>query len=478
LLESRIKTYQNVLQIVDICACTWSFWFGLYFTSAFPMSRSVEGYFYINIYLSAACAFSLFFIYLTHIASFWIFEFRKTTSYASNISLRAISLLATLVLDCGLIVLFLILFKAPYLSSTFYMCYVSIAFPSILLTKALAHSLPQLIFSPTERGSVNLLIIGSNEDAYHFFTFLQRNAFLGYRVVGFLDDENRCRRPIPIIGKLDDFVTIIKDRIVDRCVLFMSLRSQADKIVKILDVAESQGAPVQLMSNIFESRYKYSSPFTVGAFSGLLFDVTPTEPWWLLSKRAFDIAVSLTALLCSAPILLLAMLAILLDDGWPVVFTQKRIGFRKRPFILYKLRTMRSDAETMQERVEHLNEMDGPVFKIKSDPRITRIGKLLRKYGVDELPQLFNVLTGAMSIVGPRPLAKRDFDCLPEKWLRRRFSVRPGLTCLWQIKNNRNDVPFEEWMKLDIQYVDAWSFFEDVKICVKTIPAILSGTGR
>lgn len=442
------------------------------------MARNVEGYYYINIYLAAACAFSLFFIYLTHIASFWIFEFRKTTNYALNISLRAISLLATLVFDCGLIVLFLIIFKAPYLSSSFYVYYVSIAFPSILLAKALAHYLPQLIFTPTERGIINLLIIGSSEDAYHFFTFLQRNAFLGYRVVGFLDDENRCRRPIPIIGKLDDFFAIIKDKIVDRCVLFMSLRSQADKIVHILEAAESQGAPVQLMSTIFESRYKYTSPFAIGAFSGLLFDVTPTESWRLLSKRAFDIVVALAALFITAPILLLAMLAILLDDGWPVVFTQKRIGFRKRPFILYKLRTMRTGAETMQERVEHLNEMDGAAFKIKSDPRITRIGKLLRKYGVDELPQLFNVLTGAMSIVGPRPLAKRDFDCLPEKWLRRRFSVRPGLTCLWQTMRNRNDVSFEEWMRLDVQYVDAWSFFEDMKICLKTIPAILSGTGR
>ena len=143
---------------------------------------------------------------------------------------------------------------------------------------------------------------------------------------------------------------------------------------------------------------------------------------------------------------------------------------------MFKFRTMVPNAESMQEKLLHLNEMSGPVFKIKKDPRITPVGRVLRKTSIDELPQLFNVLRGDMSLVGPRALPLRDYQCFNEDWQRRRFSVPPGITCLWQI-HGRNAIPFEQWMKLDIQYIDKWSFWLDLKILALTIPAVFKGSG-
>jgi lipopolysaccharide/colanic/teichoic acid biosynthesis glycosyltransferase len=159
-----------------------------------------------------------------------------------------------------------------------------------------------------------------------------------------------------------------------------------------------------------------------------------------------------------------------------VFFIQERVGLNKKRFHLYKFRTMVADAEERQREIEHLNEASGPVFKIRSDPRLTPAGKFLRKTSIDELPQLFNVLKGDMSLVGPRPLPVRDYQGFDQDWQRRRFSVRPGITCLWQI-NGRSSIPFEKWMELDMQYIDQWSLWMDFKILAKTIPVVLKGTG-
>jgi lipopolysaccharide/colanic/teichoic acid biosynthesis glycosyltransferase len=177
-----------------------------------------------------------------------------------------------------------------------------------------------------------------------------------------------------------------------------------------------------------------------------------------------------------APVLMLVAILIKLESTGPVFFVQDRVGLNKRRFRMYKFRTMVGDAEKRQCEVESLNEADGPVFKIKNDPRITRLGKHLRKTSIDELPQLLNVLKGDMSLVGPRPLSLRDYNGLDEDWLRRRFSVPPGMTCLWQV-GGRSSVSFQKWMELDLHYIDHWSFWLDLKVIAKTIPAVVKGAG-
>lgn len=193
-------------------------------------------------------------------------------------------------------------------------------------------------------------------------------------------------------------------------------------------------------------------------------------------KRGMDIAISIVLLLLLAPLLVGVALAIKLTSPGPVFFRQERIGLNKRRFRICKFRTMVPNAEKMMAKLEDKNEVSGPVFKIKNDPRITPIGRFLRKSSIDELPQLFNVLKGDMSMVGPRPMAVRDYDGFNEDWQRRRFSVKPGITCLWQV-NGRSSIPFDQWMLLDLQYMDEWSLWLDLKIMAKTVPAVFRGAG-
>jgi exopolysaccharide biosynthesis polyprenyl glycosylphosphotransferase len=196
----------------------------------------------------------------------------------------------------------------------------------------------------------------------------------------------------------------------------------------------------------------------------------------LAAKRSLDAALSLLLLIGLSPLFALVSLLIRLDSKGPAFYIQKRVGLNKRRFRLYKFRTMTDGADARQEELECLNEACGPVFKIKNDPRITRLGRFLRKSSIDELPQLFNVLKGDMSLVGPRPLPVRDYNGFNEDWQRRRFSVRPGITCLWQV-NGRSNTSFEHWMKLDMKYIDEWSLQLDMKILLLTIPAVLRGSG-
>jgi exopolysaccharide biosynthesis polyprenyl glycosylphosphotransferase len=189
-----------------------------------------------------------------------------------------------------------------------------------------------------------------------------------------------------------------------------------------------------------------------------------------------DILVSAACLILFSPTLIVAAIAIKLTSPGPIFFMQERIGLNKRRFKIFKFRTMVPNAEKLMAKLEVHNEASGPVFKIKNDPRITPIGKFLRKSSIDELPQLLNVLYGDMSLVGPRPLPVRDYEGFNEDWQRRRFSVKPGITCLWQV-NGRSGISFNQWMLLDLQYMDEWSLWLDFKILAKTVPAVFRGAG-
>ena len=208
----------------------------------------------------------------------------------------------------------------------------------------------------------------------------------------------------------------------------------------------------------------------------LLVQSGPTEVWPMLVKRFVDFVMSLGFLILLSPILLVIASAIKLSSPGPVLFGQERVGLNKRRFVMLKFRTMVADAEAKLAEIEHLNEASGPVFKIKNDPRITKVGNFLRRTSLDELPQLLSVLKGDMSLVGPRPLPVRDYEGFDQDWHRRRFSVRPGVTCLWQVEG-RSSIPFERWMQLDMEYIDQWSLWLDFKILILTIPAVLRGTG-
>ena len=209
----------------------------------------------------------------------------------------------------------------------------------------------------------------------------------------------------------------------------------------------------------------------------LVFRATPDVPWQTLVKHSLDFFVSAMLLTLLSPLLLFVALAIKLTSPGPVFFRQQRAGLNGRPFTMYKFRSMVTDAEQLKHELAMLNEMSGPVFKISNDPRITPIGQFLRRYSVDELPQLLNILRGEMSLVGPRPLPVDEVQRFDDVAHRRRLSVRPGLTCLWQISGRNNVTDFKEWVRLDLSYIDHWSLWLDFKILFLTIPVVLTAKG-
>ena len=322
-----------------------------------------------------------------------------------------------------------------------------------------------------------VLIIGTNQRACDFAKKIEGKKELGYRIVGYIDNMNyKNEKDINILGTLKDFPDILRNHIVDEVVICLPIKSFYDEIQEVVKRAEEQGIVIRYLSHLFDTKVSKPHTGSLEGYSVMTMTSGPQMGWQLMMKRFLDLVLSVVLIILTSPIMLFAAVAIKLNSPGPVLFIQERIGYNKRIFRCYKFRTMVMNAEKLQEGLESQNEMDGPVFKIKNDSRITKTGKWLRKLSIDELPQIFNVIRGDMSMVGPRPLPLRDFNKFQEDWLHRRSSVLPGITCTWQI-NGRSDINFEEWVKMDMRYIDNWNLFEDFKILIKTIPAVIKGEG-
>jgi exopolysaccharide biosynthesis polyprenyl glycosylphosphotransferase len=297
-------------------------------------------------------------------------------------------------------------------------------------------------------------------------------------VIGFIDDPSRAAPdlPDPYLGGFESFESVLRTEVVDAVLVGLPLRSHYDVINRVLQICETHGITAHYLLNMVSTTKSYAKICVGEDAATLALHTAPIDGIDLALKHVIDRVGAFVLLLLTAPIMLFAALLIKLEDGGPVFFTQERVGYNKRLFGVFKLRTMVVDAEAKMAALEHLNERDGAAFKLKNDPRVSRVGRVLRKYSIDELPQLFNVLMGQMSLVGPRPISMRDYGLMPMDWQRRRFSMRPGLTCTWQV-SGRHETTFESWMKMDLQYIDRWSLYEDVKILVMTIPAVLRGRG-
>jgi exopolysaccharide biosynthesis polyprenyl glycosylphosphotransferase len=272
-----------------------------------------------------------------------------------------------------------------------------------------------------------------------------------------------------VLGTYDDLPAVLHEHAVDQIAVTAPLDDPG--LRPVIDLAIAEGKTVWLVLDAFGSRLMGQG----GA--GHVVVLTPERnSYGLLFKRLFDIAVAAVCLAITSPVFAACAIAIKLDDpSAPAIFRQSRVGLHGRTFTCLKFRSMVPDAERRRQDLLARNEMDGPVFKIKDDPRITPVGRVLRKHSFDELPQLWNVLRGDMSLVGPRPpLPDEVREYQPE--FRRRLTFRPGLTCLWQV-SGRNRLDFGQWMRLDLEYVDNWSFWLDLAILLRTIPVVLFGSG-
>lgn len=466
MLKEHAVVFRRLMMFVDLCLAQASFFL------AYFLLRERYGLQPVTEYL----------LYLPIILSIWIFLLNIFKMYDSfrvrNAWENFFIIFQTTITGCivfGGVVYF---FELDLTSQAFVMS----VFATMAIVLVIEKTAMMAFFHWTrERGLNyrNILIVGTGRRAQKFINIVRNNAKWGLHIIGLVDEEeSKVGEEIlgfKVLGSFRNFEKIIQNNVIDE-VVFIVPRSWLPQIQPLIYSCELAGLKINVAVDYFELRISRSRQTDLDGFPLLTFDSAPDKVGHLMTKRIFDILVSAAALIVLTPFFLLVALIIRMTSKGPVFFRQIRCGLYGRTFTLYKFRTMIEDAEAKLHEVKAHNEMSGPVFKMKNDPRVTQLGKFLRKCSVDEMPQFWNVLKGDMSLIGPRPPIPsevREYD----HWHRRRLSMRPGLTCLWQIQGRNKIVDFEKWMKLDLEYIDNWSLWLDAKIFLKTIPVVISGAG-
>jgi exopolysaccharide biosynthesis polyprenyl glycosylphosphotransferase len=336
---------------------------------------------------------------------------------------------------------------------------------------------------PLRRGVAgfrNFLLVGDGPEVVEIARTLEENETRGMRLYGFVRVQSGppeallsgLTRPYPTVT-LPELPELLRRQVIDE-VIFAVAKEDLEKLGDTFLVCEEEGVKTRVLLSFFPQVISKVYLERLGAKPLLTFSATP-EDESLLLKRGLDFILALVALVVLSPLLLVLAVLVKLTSRGPVFFSQTRCGLGGRRFTLYKFRSMRADADLLREELEALNEVDGPVFKIRNDPRCTPVGRFMRKFSFDELPQLINIIKGDMSFVGPRPPLPEEVEKY-ERWQRRRLRMQPGLTCLWALEG-RSKLSFRRWMELDLEYIDHWSMKLDWIILLKTIPIVLVGRG-
>jgi exopolysaccharide biosynthesis polyprenyl glycosylphosphotransferase len=475
--EIKRRFFISSLKIFDIAVITVAFAVATIMFASHLGTMPLVDFLSLKVRLSNCLVFAAMLL-----MSHWLFVFcglyqskRLSTRRAESVEVAKATALVTVSLVC-VAKLFGIRMVTPTFLVVFWLFSALVLIASrFVLRYSLAH------LRRSGRNLHYILILGTNRRALEFAARINSNPDLGYRIVGFVDDEWAGTTEFLCTGyelccNFEGLHEYLRNHVIDEVAIYLPLRSFHELVSQLTAWFEEQGIVMRFDCDIFN--FKMARPRT-DVFDGdaqITTQSSGVEGLALLFKRLMDFAGSVTMLIFLAPLFAVIAAVIQATSPGPVFFRQKRVGLNKRQFFMYKFRTMVPNAERLQEQLVHLNEMEGPVFKIKNDPRITPFGRFLRRTSMDELPQLLNVLMGDMSLVGPRAMSVRDYQSFNEDWQRRRFSVRPGITCLWQV-NGRNLIPFQQWMEMDMQYIDKWSIWLDLKILARTIPAVLRGTG-
>ncbi len=325
---------------------------------------------------------------------------------------------------------------------------------------------------------VNLLIVGTGKRAQDFIRQVNDHANWGLKIIGLIDDDPKLLgkkvMDYDVIGRIRDIPRIMREHVVDR-VIFVVPRIWLSRIEEAIYYCEKEGVSTAVSIDLYKPRLAQMTQSNFVGTPLLVFQTTTAKEGQLFIKRMFDVLVSLIVLVLFSPILLMAFIGVLVSSRGPAFFTQTRCGLNGRKFKLYKFRSMYMGAEMKRKELEKQNDMKGPVFKMKRDPRVTPFGKFMRKFSIDELPQIINVLKGDMSLVGPRPALPTEID-MYESWQRRRLSMKPGITCIWQV-SGRNKIAFEKWMEMDLYYIDHFSLWLDFKLLLRTFFVVITGYG-
>jgi exopolysaccharide biosynthesis polyprenyl glycosylphosphotransferase len=419
------------------------------------------------------------FIFLWHNTLVWfgLYESKRLSLLKGEI----VNIIKAVTVGTVLLIVVVTLFRISMASRSF-LFFFWLSAGVITITSRIILRLVMEKFRVHGRNLRNIVIVGTNERALQFAKKIETNHELGYHLIGFADDDCPLLRgkvaqtDYSVVSSLKEFPFYLRKNVVDEVMICLPMKSYYKEASDIVVACEDQGIIVRFISDFFNLKIAHITTTTYDDVSIVTLFTGNMVGRSVLIKRFIDMVLSLCLIIALLPLFLMAAILIKLTSPGPVFFVQKRLGVYKRTFGVYKFRTMVPDAEKKQAELENLNEVQGAAFKIKNDPRVTPFGRILRKTSIDELPQLFNVLLGDMSLVGPRPLPIRDYEGFDQDWHRRRFSVRPGITCLWQI-SGRSGISFDRWMELDMYYIDNWSLWLDFKILLGTIPAVLKGRG-
>ncbi len=424
-------------------------------------------------FLIMATVFSL--VYVIFFESQKAYSYQRFTSLISEYSIVGrVTLLALLV---NVLIAFMLGYDT-YLRRTFFVLSFTTALLFFLFEKTMLFYAAAFL-RKKGKNRRRVMLVGTGTRAKQFITAVANNFSWGLDIVGLLTgDAEKVGQNLYGVEVVDTFLNIervLKDVNPEEIIVTISTR-RFDQIRNVFETCEREGVQIRLNSDFFGEITKKVTVDSVYGLSIISFDMVKTSPVQLFFKRLIDILGSLVALVIFSPFMLTAAIGILVTDGRPIFYVWNVVGLNKKPIKSWKFRTMVRNADQLKDALQKHNEMDGPVFKIKDDPRVTPFGRILRRFSLDETPQLLSVLKGDLSLVGPRPAGPHELARY-ESWHRRKLSIRPGITCLWQINGRNNINNFDEWVKLDLEYIDNWSLWLDLKILMKTIPAVLHGKG-
>lgn len=471
MLKQYFNIFRRLLILSDCLLISGSFFLAYY------IRKHLDGLFFANLYF-----IKVYIWILPVVVILWIWALYAMGMYES-FRLKRIRTILWTILKSSFLSFFIFgavsyVFKIENISRSFVVIFFLIAVVLMMLEKVVL-----IIIFHNLRASGhnfrNILVVGTGPRAQEFIKYLDTHRELGLKVIGLLDEDLSLVGTnvghYEVLGTFDDIAKVLHDYVIDFAV-FIVPRSTLSKVENALVQCELMGVTASVAMDLFNLKFTVGKETRLMGIPMIIFEMTPQSITALVIKRLIDIVISMLALFIISPVYLCIAILIKLSSPGPVYFVQERCGLSGRKFKLYKFRTMVVDAEEkLQELLVH-NEMKGHAFKMENDPRITPIGKFLRKLSLDELPQLWNVFHGDMSLVGPRPPLPRevkDYD----PWHQRRLSMRPGITCLWQVGGRNRIRDFDEWVRLDLQYIDNWSLWLDFKILFKTIPAVLSTSG-